>query len=176
MSEQELVLAYIKTHNITEKLNSIVNKLVKEKPEAALAFIAKELQPYIPTFPAEYYEHLFRLRKLDYRVDSVQRPQYFGCLTNDIVYKRLAPNVLTELKKAARRNEAGRPTHKYFQRLTSNLGYPKLREHLGAVVATMKLSSDYADFIGKLDRIAPRYGQNLLLPFYDGQPDSGEGL
>jgi hypothetical protein len=140
------------------------------------AFIAKELQPYIPTFPADYYEHLFRLRGLDYRVDSVQRPQYFGCLTNDIVYKRLAPNVLTELKKVVRRNEAGRPMHKYFQRLTSNLGYPKLREHLGAVVATMKLSTDYRDFIGKLDGIAPRYGQNLLLPFNDGQPDSGEGL
>lgn len=140
------------------------------------AFIAKELQPYIPTFSPDYYEHLFRLRGLDYRVDSVQRPQYFGCLTNDIVYKRLAPNVLAELKKVVRRNDAGRPMHKYFQRLTSNLGYPKLREHLGAVVATMKLSNDYPDFITKLDRIAPRYGQNLLLPFNDGQPDSGKGL
>lgn len=140
------------------------------------AFIAKELQPYIPTFPADYYEHLFRLRGLDYRFDSVKRPQYFGCLTNDIVYKRLAPNVLSELKKAVRRNEAGRPTHKYFQRLTANLGYPKLREHLGAVVATMKLSDTYDDFIEKLDRIAPRYGQNLLLPFNEGHPDSGRGL
>ena len=140
------------------------------------AFIAKELQPYIPTFAPDYYEHLFRLRGLDYRFDSVQRPQYFGCLTNDIVYKRLAPNVLAELKKVVRRNDAGRPMHKYFQRLTSNLGYPKLREHLGAVVAVMKLSNDYPDFITKLDRIAPRYGQNLLLPFNDGQPDSGKGL
>ena len=140
------------------------------------AFIAKELQPYIPTFPGDYYEHLFRLRGLDYRFDTVKRPQYFGCLTNDIVYKRLAPNVLSELKKIVRRNEPGRPTHKYFQRLTGNLGYPKLREHLGAVVATMKLSNTYEDFIEKLDRIAPRYGQNLLLPFKEGQPDSGRGL
>ncbi len=103
------------------------------------AFIAKELQPYIRTFPSDYYEQLFRLRGLDYKTDSVQRPQYFGWLTNDIVYKRLAPNVLSELKKLAQRNDAGRPTHKYFQRLTANMGYPKLREHLGAVVAIMKL-------------------------------------
>lgn len=140
------------------------------------AFIAKELQPYVPTFPVGFYEQLFRLRGLNYEVDSVRRPQYFGWLTNDIIYKRLAPNVLSELKKIARRNEAGRPTHKYFQRLSANMGYPKLREHMGAVVAIMKLSKDYADFIGKLDSIAPRYGQNMMLPFPGQQTDSGEGL
>jgi|SRR5271157_291245 len=140
------------------------------------AFIAKELQPYIQTFPADFYEHLFRLRGLDYKTDSVKRPQYFGCLTNDIVYKRLAPGVLDQLRKVVERNDSGRPTHKYFQRLTANLGYPKLREHLGAVVAIMKLSSTYADFIEKLDRVSPRYGQNWLLPFKEEQPDTGLGL
>lgn len=140
------------------------------------AFIAKELQPYIQTFPADFYEHLFRLRGLDYKIDSVKRPQYFGCLTNDIVYKRLAPGVLNELRKVAQRNDSGRPTHKYFQRLTANVGYPKLREHLGAVVAIMKLSSSYLDFISKLDTVSPRYGQNWLLPFNDLQPDTGLGL
>ncbi len=140
------------------------------------AFIAKELQPYIQTFPADFYEHLFRLRGLDYKTDSVKRPQYFGYLTNDIVYKRLAPGVLDELRKLVQRNDSGRPTHKYFQRLTANIGYPKLREHLGAVVAIMKLSLSYSDFIGKLDTVAPRYGQNWLLPFNDQQSDTGLGL
>lgn len=141
------------------------------------AFIAKELQPYIRgTFKQDFYEHLFRLRGLDYRKDTVKRPQYFGCLTNDIVYRRLAPGVLEELKKVAIRNDAGRPTHKYFQRLTANVGYMKLVEHLGAVVATMKLSSKYPDFIEKLDKVAPRYGQNWLLPFPDDQTDTGVGL
>ena len=31
--------------------------------------------------------------------EFVKRPQYFGILTNDIVYRRLAPGVLDELKK-----------------------------------------------------------------------------
>jgi hypothetical protein len=141
------------------------------------AFIAKELQPYIRgTFKPDFYEQLFRLRGLDYRKDTVKRPQYFGCLTNDIVYRRLTPGVLDELKKVTIRNDAGRPTHKYFQRLTSNVGYMKLVEHLGAVVATMKLSSKYPDFIEKLDQVAPRYGQNWLLPFPDEQADTGLGL
>ena len=127
------------------------------------AFIAKELQPYIPTFPAEFYAELFRLRGLDFPDGTVQRPWYFGCLTNDIVYRRLAPGVLEELKRV--KAESGKPRDKLFQRLTSNLGYPKLREHLGAVVAIMQLSRDYHDFKEKLDRLRPVFGATLPLPF-----------
>src|SRR5208283_382525 len=121
------------------------------------AFIAKELQPWVKTFPSDYYEQLFRLRGLQYPTFTVQRPQYFGCLTNNIVYKRLAPGVLAELKKVVPRNEDGRPTAKYFQKLTTNVGYPKLREHLGGVVAIMKLSADYSDFMVKLNKLYPPY-------------------
>jgi hypothetical protein len=141
------------------------------------AFIAKELQPWVKTFPADYYEQLFRLRGLKYPTDSVRRPQYFGTLTNDIVYKRLAPGVLKELKQVTERNEAGRPKHRYFQRLSNNIGYPKLREHLGAVVAIMQLSQDYGDFMDKLERLRPRYNETLLLPFdYEKDKDDGKGL
>jgi hypothetical protein len=73
-------------------------------------------------FSGDYYEQLFRLRGLEYPKDTVQRPQYFGVLTNDIVYKRLAPGVLHELKKVIARNEAGRPTAKYFQSSRRTLG------------------------------------------------------
>lgn len=141
------------------------------------AFIAKELQPWVKTFPADYYEQLFRLRGLKYPTDSVKRPQYFGTLTNDIVYKRIAPGVLKELKLVTERNEAGRPKHRYFQHLSNNIGYPKLREHLGAVVAIMQLSQDYGDFMKKLDRLKPRYNETLLLPFdYESEKDDGKGI
>jgi hypothetical protein len=141
------------------------------------AFIAKELQPWVRTFPASYYEELFRLRGLPYASDSVRRPQYFGLLTNDIVYKRLAPGVLDELKKVTERGEDGRPKHKYFQKLTMNVGYPKLREHLGSVVTLMKLSTEYEDFKTKLDMIHPAYGRTFSLPLeYEPESDNGTGL
>lgn len=141
------------------------------------AFIAKELQPWVKTFPADYYEQLFRLRGLEYPQFTVKRPQYFGMLTNNIVYKRLAPGVLDELKKIVPRNDEGRPTAKYFQKLTANVGYPKLREHLGSVVTLMKLSEDYGDFMFKLNRIHPPYGQQMLIPYeYDPAEDSGKGI
>jgi P63C domain len=131
------------------------------------AFIAKELQAYVKTFPPEFYSELFRLRGLEYPRESIKRPQYFGHLTNDIVYKRLAPGVLDELKRITPRDEKGRAKTKYFQRLTSNLGYPKLREHLGSVVTLMKLSRDWHDFERKLDQIHPRIGDTIPLPFED---------
>lgn len=137
-------------------------------------FIAKELQPWLRTFPTDYYRELFRLRGLDFPGDSVRRPQYFGHLTNDLIYSRLAPGVLKELKKVTARNSVGRPRHKYFQRLTGNVGYPKLREHLGSMVAIMKLSDDWKDFVAKADSIHPRYGSTIPLPLiYD---DDGVGL
>ena len=135
------------------------------------AFIAKELRAWIQTFPADFCEELFRLRGLDFPSESVKRPQYFGKLTNDIVYRRLAPGVLAKLKEVTPRNDSGRLKHKLFQRLTSNVGYPKLREHLGSVVAIMKLSEDWHDFMQKLDRLHPRYGDTIALPL-----DSGRGL
>ncbi len=152
----------------------------KDRAKDALAriledFVAKELQPYIPTFPADYYQELFRLRGLDFPAGSVRRPQYFGMLTNDIVYKRLAPGVLNELKRI--KLEAGRSRDKLFQRLTSNVGYPKLREHLGSVVTIMKLSDGWHDFMGKINRLHPRYNETIQLPLsYHQESDDGKGL
>jgi hypothetical protein len=138
-------------------------------------YVAKELQPWVRTFPDDYYREMFRLRKVDYPQDSVHRPQYFGHLTNDVIYKRLAPGVLDELKKVTERADDGRRKHKYFQRLTSNLGYPALREHLGSVVTIMKLSKDWRRFYETLDRLHPQYGTTMPLPFDWGE-DTGEGL
>lgn len=141
------------------------------------AFIAKELQAWVQTFPAEFYEQMFRLRGMEFPHASVQRPRYFGILTNDVVYKRLAPGVLSELKRVTPRNEGGRPTAKYFQSLTSNVGYPKLKEHLGAVIALMKISKSWDGFINLLNEHYPRYGDTVMLPMdYDQNKDSGRGL
>jgi P63C domain len=142
------------------------------------AFIAKELQPWLKTFPTDFYTEMFRLRGLKYPNDSVQRPRYFGLLTNDIVYDRLAPGVLAELKQANPKDESGRRKHKYFQWLTTNVGYPKLREHLGSVVAIMKLSNNWHDFCAKIDRLHPRYASPTQLSFdyEDEGDDDGKGL
>ena len=145
--------------------------------EILQAFIAKELQPWVSTFPEDFYKEMFRLRGLQYPQDTLKRPLYFGSLTNDVVYKRLAPGVLHELKRSTPRSPSGRHKHKLFQRLTSNIGYPKLREHLGSVVAIMKLSTDWGDFMEKLDKIHRPYNHQIPLGLeYDAASDDGKGI
>lgn len=141
------------------------------------AFIASELQPWLRTFPSEFYQQMFRLRDLEYNPHNVRRPQYFGVLTNNVVYDRLAPGVKEELQRGVPRNDHGRPTAKYFQKLTQHTGYPKLREHLGSIVTLMKLSNNWDDFIEKLDRIHPRHNHTMPLPLeYKQDKDDGTGL
>lgn len=140
-------------------------------------FIAKELQPWVKTFPDEFYDHLFRLRGLEFPRDTVKRPQYFGHLTTDIIYRRLAPGVLEELKRTEPKTPSGRRKGTMQQRLTPEIGHPKLREHLASVVTIMALSDDYSDFMKKLNYRHPRFGDQLALPFtFQAFHDDGKGL
>lgn len=126
-------------------------------------FIAKELRPWVHTFPNEFYEQLFRLRGLSFPASKVKRPQYFGKLTNNIIYARLAPSILDELKKATPRDDKGRLKQQLHRRLTDDVGHPRLREHLAAVITLMKISDNYEQFITLLDRTHPKYGDQLHL-------------
>lgn len=132
------------------------------------AFVAKEIQPYLKTFPADYYENLFRLYNLPFPPEGNKswRPGFFGNITNDVVYSRLAPDLLPELKKAASRAERKARLHQW---LTQDIGHPRLREHLSSIVTIMKLSKTPDDFKRNVNAIHPRFGENLEIDFNDDQ-------
>jgi hypothetical protein len=129
-------------------------------------FVAKELRPYLPTFPTEFYKQIFRLNNWPYE-EKCGRPGVIGHWTTNIVYKRIAPGVWEELNRITPRNDKGRLKHKLFQRLTEDIGHPKLREHLAAVVMLMKYSPNWKIFMDRLDHEFPQWGDNFLLPFPD---------
>lgn len=128
------------------------------------AFVAKELQPYLKTFPAAYYEQLFRLYELPYPPagNKSWRPAFFGHVTNEVVYSRLAPDLLPELKKVASKAERKAKLHQW---LSQDIGHPKLREHLSSIVSIMKLSRSPADFKANVNLVHPRYGDTKALDF-----------
>jgi hypothetical protein len=130
------------------------------------AFVAKELRKWVKTFPADFYQELFRLREIPYK-GSVKRPQYIGHLTNDLIYDRLAPGVRQELNRLVPRDEKGRLKNKLFQRLTEDVGHPKLREHLASVTTLMRGHDNWQAFKKMIDRSLPRYGDTPYLPFPD---------
>lgn len=152
------------------------------RPRDALAklieeFVAKEMRPYVAKFPPEFYKEIFRLRGLDFPTGTVKKPQYFGHLTMDVIYKRLAPAVWMELKERAKTEKKVKKPHLH-RYLSDDVGDPRLQKVLTQVITVMQLSKDWKDFKTKLDRIIPVYNTTLSLPLdmdYENN-DDGEGL
>ena len=134
-------------------------------------FISVELMKWVKTFPDDFYRELFRLRGLHPSQILTKRPAYFGHLTNDIVYSRLAPGVLEELKRVTPKSAKGRREHKYFQRLTDDVGHPKLREHLSNVITLMRASPNFDTFYRLLERSLPKFNPQTR---FDLGPIDGE--
>jgi hypothetical protein len=128
------------------------------------AYVAKELQPWVKTFPSDYYEQLFRIYGLPFPPEGKPqwRPSFIGGITNDVVYARLAPALLPELKKAASKAEKKARLHQW---LTHEMGHPKLREHLASIVTLLKISSTPEQFKRLVNQVHPRFGDTIPFDF-----------
>lgn len=101
-------------------------------------YIAKELMPWTKTFPDEFYKEIFRLRGWHWNSIGGKRPKLVGQLTNYLVYDRLPPEVVTELKAKNPPIKPGQRRVKLFQWLTNDFGQPVLKLHLVGVMALMR--------------------------------------
>ena len=117
-------------------------------------FIDKELRPWTKTFPYEFYRLIYKLKRWP-GPDGHKRTPLIGRYTNDLVYERLAPGVLEELKRRTPRLPSGNLKHKYFQWFTPDFGHPKLKEHLIGVMALMRAAPNWSRFMGDLNRAFP---------------------
>jgi len=126
----------------------------RDLEEQLKKFLSESLRRWVRTFPADYFKHLCRLRGMELRPD-MKLPQYFGHLTNNLVYRRIAPGLLVKLKE--RRSERGSPSNKLNQWLSLDVGVPEVLVHLGQVIGIMKEHTNYDDFERALDKIAPIY-------------------
>ena len=133
------------------------------REERALAtilerFIAKELQAWTKTFQYEFYEQIFRLKGWP-NPEGVRRPAIIGKYTNDIVYDRLGPGLLDELKRKNPVLPNGKRRNRHHQWFTPEYGHPKLREHLAGVTALMKAAPNWDAFRRSLQRAFPKLGE-----------------
>ena len=126
-------------------------------------FIAKELQPWIKTFPNEYYAEIFRLKGWS-EGEGVSRPQVIAHYTNDIVYERLAPGALGELQRLNPMLPTGGRKVRHHQWLTPELGHVKLNEHLASITALMRISIDWATFQRHLQTAYPKMDSQMAFP------------
>ena len=137
-------------------------------------FIAKELRKWVKTFPTEFFRGLCRIRRVPFN-DAFRFPSYFGHLINDIIYSRLAPGVLAELRRKNPVTESGRRKSKLFQWLSEDVGDPKLRAHFIKVITLLDAAEDWPTFYKLLDRALPAFSTQPLLALAeeeaDGLPD-----
>ena len=116
------------------------------------------------TFPDEFYEQMFRLRGWKYSdLGFRARPGIVGRYTNDIVYERLAPGVLEKLQELNPINESGNRNSRHHQWLSENHGVPELKGHLTGVIALMRASPSWRNFMRLLVRAYPKLGDQLEL-------------
>ena len=132
-------------------------------------FLRREFAAWAKRFPDEFYREMFRLRGWTWRGMKVNRPQCVATYTKDVIYRRLAPGILTELEQRNPVQENGRRKTKHHQWFTDDIGHPALGQHLHAVIGLMRATpdNDWPFFIRLLDRAFPKRGESVQLDIFD---------
>lgn len=141
-------------------------------------YLRQEYAKWAKRFPDEFYKEMFRLKGWHWQSISKDRPKLVGRYTADVVYARLAPGVLDELRRKNPVTETGQRRRRHHQWLTDDIGIPHLSHHLSGVIALMRAASNWDGFKRLLVRAYPKLTRprpdEQLLDF--GQSNSLAGL
>lgn len=132
-------------------------------------YISEDLMTWVRTFPLEFYKQIFRLKGWNWNAGKMS--PIMGNIVNDIVYGRLAPGVLEELRKRNPVTEKGYRENQHFQHLTRDVGHPSLTRHLYELIGMARAFSwgEWDKFYELVNRVYPKMNASLLLPFESGE-------
>jgi hypothetical protein len=131
-------------------------------------YISDELLGWVRTFPMEFYKQVFRLKGWNWNAGRMS--PIMGNIVNDVVYSRLAPGVLEELKKRNPVTEKGYREHQHFQHLTADIGHPALTRHLYELIGMARpfAFGEWDRYYELVNTVFPKLNASMFLPF-DGQ-------
>lgn len=113
-------------------------------------------------FPDDFWVKLLKSKGFESYI-GLPRPAFVGHWVNDVIYSRLAPGILEELKKKNPRTESGNRKYKHTQFLSEDHGVPELKEHLIKVMTIMDMSIITGQsFELLLDSVLPKF--NVTMP------------
>lgn len=119
--------------------------------------LREEAGKWVKTFNEDFFEMIYRMNGWNW-TGATTHPGVVGRWINDIVYERVAPKLLDELRKRNPKNENGNRSYKHHQFLTDEVGHPKLKEHIAGVMAIGRLSgNNWQRFMRNLDRAYPKW-------------------
>lgn len=126
-------------------------------------YLLQEHAAWAKRFPDDFYRQMFRLKGWEFPTPRGARPGVVGKYTLDIVYERLAPGLVDELKERNPKTEAGYRKAKHHQWLTDDVGHPALTNHIHAVMGLMRASKSWDMFKNLLDAAFPKKGTQFRL-------------
>ncbi len=143
---------------------------VREKEALAAIleeFLAKERRPWTRTFPYEFHQEIFRLKGWPMPSDgkSIKGPRVIGRYTNDLVYDRIAPGIVDELRRVNPVLANGRRRDKHHQWFIPHPGLVKLNQHLAAVMALLRAAPNWGVFHRSLERAFPKLNETIPMAF-----------
>lgn len=146
------------------------------RPQDALqkyleAIIRKELAAWVKKFPDEFYENIYKLNGWPWPGMSKNRYSVVAHFTRDLVYERMAPDLLKKLEEKTPKNDKGQRPNRMHQWLSEEIGDPLLAQHLHSLVMFQRLAISYGygwkRFVKMVDQVLPKKDSTMLLPFTD---------
>ena len=120
------------------------------------AYISPELLPWAKRFEPNFYKEICRLKGWIYSpMNPMKGPRLIGKITNQIVYEKLPPGVLEELREKNPVVSNKRRKYKHHQFLTEDIGNPHLEKHIASVTTLMRISSNWKSFERMLEKAFP---------------------
>ena len=133
--------------------------------------VRKELAAWAKKFPDEFYENIYKLRGWVWPGMGKNRYSAVAGYTTDLVYERIAPGLLDELKAKSPKNEKGHRPNKLHQWLSEDIGNPLLAQHMHSLLMFQRLAIangyGWLRFVKMVDQVMPKKGATLELGLND---------
>lgn len=146
-----------------------VNRAKDELRQLLSKFIREAEGKWVKTFPDEFFEMIFKMKGWTWvGIAKSKKPGVLGHYINDLIYSRLAPAVLDELRRKNPVMDSGKRKSKHHQWLTEDMGNPKLQEHFSGVLALGRASGfQWNIFYRMMEKSYPKFGHTLEILFPD---------
>lgn len=146
--------------------NKEKNRAKDELQKFLQGFMLEEAAALVKRFEDSFFEMIYKMRGWTWNYTH-KHPGVVGKWINDLVYERIAPMVLAELRRKNPILDSGHRKFKHHQFLTEEVGIPRLLTHLSSLEAFARASNyNWNVFVDMIDRAFPKQGQQLRL-FYD---------
>ncbi len=134
-------------------------------------YVSKELAAWEKRFPDDFYREMYRLRGWEWKSGTTKRTHAVAQYTKDLVYMRIAPELLAALEKLNPTDEKGHRKAHHHRWLSVDVGQPALAQHFIALLALMKAADTWDQFKAMVKRSLPYVSKVDDLPMFRTMSD-----